>query len=121
MQLPIQISVRYWTDIEEEWNKMSEEFILKACKSFRRRVDTIIEKNGGHIEEIYYFVFIFFFCCLFFKSKLILFYNRVVYYTRIFLISLPRPVHGTCSTTPKYKQVQILNSSWMIDWLFDWF
>ncbi len=22
------------TTIEEEWNKMSEEFILKACKSF---------------------------------------------------------------------------------------
>ena len=36
--------------IEEEWNKMSKEFLLKACKSFRRRVDTIIEKNGGHIE-----------------------------------------------------------------------
>ena len=31
------------TAIEEEWNKMSEEFILKACKSFRERVDTIIE------------------------------------------------------------------------------
>ena len=29
---------------------MSEEFILKACKSFSRRVDTIIEKNGGHID-----------------------------------------------------------------------
>ena len=38
------------TAIEEEWNKMFEEFFLKACKSFRRRVDTIIEKNGGHIE-----------------------------------------------------------------------
>ena len=38
--------------IEEEWNKMSEEFIFMACKSFRRRVDTIIEKkkNGGHIK-----------------------------------------------------------------------
>ena len=33
------------TAFEEEWNKMSEEFILKACKSFRRRVDTIIEKK----------------------------------------------------------------------------
>ena len=33
------------TAIEEEWNKMSEEFILKTYKSFRRRVDTIIEKN----------------------------------------------------------------------------
>ena len=32
------------TAIEEEWNKMSEEF-LKACKSFQRSVDTIIEKK----------------------------------------------------------------------------
>ena len=32
------------TAIEEEWNKMPEEFNLKAYKSFRRRVDTIIEK-----------------------------------------------------------------------------
>ena len=32
------------TAIEEEWDKMSEEFILKVCKSFRRCVDTIIEK-----------------------------------------------------------------------------
>ena len=32
------------TAIEEEWNKMSEEFILKACKSFRMRVDKKIEK-----------------------------------------------------------------------------
>ena len=31
------------TAIEEEWNKMSEEFILKAYKSFRRRVDIIIQ------------------------------------------------------------------------------
>ena len=48
------------TAIEEEWNKMSEEFLLKALKLFRRRVDTIIEKNkqkkppkknnGGHID-----------------------------------------------------------------------
>ena len=33
------------TAIEKKWNKMSEEFILKACKSFRRNVDTIIEKK----------------------------------------------------------------------------
>ena len=32
------------TPQKEEWNKISEEFILKACKSFRRRVDTITEK-----------------------------------------------------------------------------
>ena len=38
---------------EEEWNRISEELILKAYQSFRRRVDTIIEKkkkNGGHIK-----------------------------------------------------------------------
>ena len=38
------------TTIEEVWNKMSKEFILKACKFFQRCVDTIIEKNGPHIE-----------------------------------------------------------------------
>ena len=31
--------------IEEDWNKMSEEFILKVYKLFRRHVDTIIEKK----------------------------------------------------------------------------
>ena len=30
--------------IEEKWNNISEQFILKVCESFRRRVDTIIEK-----------------------------------------------------------------------------
>ena len=34
------------TAIEEEWNKMSEEFILKACKLFRKLVDTIVSKVG---------------------------------------------------------------------------
>ena len=33
------------TAIEEEWNKMSEEYILKICKSFSRRVDIITEKK----------------------------------------------------------------------------
>ena len=42
--------------IEEEWNKMSEEFNLKACKSFWSHVNTKIQKNGGHIEYIYCFV-----------------------------------------------------------------
>ena len=32
------------TAINEEWNKMSEEFILKACKSLWRCVDTTDEK-----------------------------------------------------------------------------
>ena len=33
------------TAIEDEWNKTSEEFILKAIKSFRMRVGSIIEKQ----------------------------------------------------------------------------
>ena len=41
-----------------KWNKKFEEFSLKTCISFRRCVNTIIEKkkknekkkNGGHIE-----------------------------------------------------------------------
>ena len=33
------------TAIKEESNKISEEFILKVCKSFRRSVDTIIWKK----------------------------------------------------------------------------
>ena len=33
------------TATEKEWNKMPEEFILKAYKSLRRLIDTIIEKK----------------------------------------------------------------------------
>ena len=33
------------TVIDDKWNEMFEEFSLKACKSFRRRVDKIIEKK----------------------------------------------------------------------------
>ena len=45
------------TGIEKEWNKMSDEFIMKACKSFWRLVDTIIEKNDGHIEFFFAYIF----------------------------------------------------------------
>ena len=50
--------------------KMFEEFIFKACKSFQRIYDTIIEKNVGHIEWIYSFVPMYLFCCLSFKIKI---------------------------------------------------
>ena len=43
--------MRFALAIAEKWNKMSEEFILNACKSFQTHVDTIIEKkNGDHID-----------------------------------------------------------------------
>ena len=44
MQLPIQIVICFKISIKEEWNKMSEEFILKVGILFRRRVDTIAKK-----------------------------------------------------------------------------
>ena len=64
------------TAIEEEWNKMSEEFILKACKSFQRRVYTIIEKNAAILGKNLQFCLVYLFILLFlFKLKSILFYN----------------------------------------------
>ena len=52
------------TAIEWGLNIMSEEFILKVFKSFWTHVDSLIEKkNGGHIDQIYYFVSISIFCC----------------------------------------------------------
>ena len=36
--------------MEDEFNEMSLEVILKEQKSFRKSVDTKSEKNWGHIE-----------------------------------------------------------------------
>lgn len=33
-----------------EWDNMSEAFILDSCNAFRRRVQAVIDKKGGHIE-----------------------------------------------------------------------
>ena len=41
------------TAIEKEKNKMSDEFILMACKSFRRYVDAIIKKYNAHINLLF--------------------------------------------------------------------
>ena len=79
--------------IEEEWNKMFEEFILKAGKSFRRRVDTIIKKMLAILSKFTVLCLSRYFVVYLLKSKLILFYNRVVYYyIRIFQILLPHPI-----------------------------
>ena len=63
------------TAIEEEWNKMSEEFILKACKLFQRCDDAIIEKKMAAILSKFIVLCQSYFVFYFFKSKLILFYN----------------------------------------------
>ena len=81
------------TAIEEEWNKMSEEFILKACKSFWRCINTIIEKLWSYWVNSLFYVNLLILLLIFLQLKIILFYNTVVYYyTRLFLIFLPHPV-----------------------------
>ena len=68
---------------------MSEEFILKACKSFQRHVDTIIEKMVVILNKFTVLCLSSYFVVFVLKLKLILFYNRAIYYyTRIFLIFL---------------------------------
>ena len=75
---------------------MPEEFILKACKLFQRGVDTIIEKTAAILSEFIVLCLSSDFVVNFLKLKLILFYNRVIYYyTKIFLILLPHPVLTT--------------------------
>ena len=53
------------TAIDEEKNKMSEEFILKAYKSFQRRVDSIIEKKKRWPYWVNLLFFIYLFILLF--------------------------------------------------------
>ena len=50
VDMPLNKETKPKTVIEKEWNKMSKKFILKAYKSYRRRIDTIIEKKSGHVE-----------------------------------------------------------------------
>ena len=71
------------TAIEKEWNKMTEEFILNAWKSFRRHA----VRNGDHIVQIYCFKSI----VIFFSIKI----NLVHYYTRIFIILFLHPAWVT--------------------------
>ena len=61
------------TTIEDEWNKMSEEFILKACKPFRRRIDTIIEKMVAMLSKFTVLCLSSYFMAYFLKLKFILF------------------------------------------------
>ena len=35
----------------EEWAAMSDEYVAKVCGSFRRRIEAIIEADGGHFER----------------------------------------------------------------------
>ena len=35
--------------VNKVWADMSEEYLIKVCKDFRRRLEAVIEANGGHI------------------------------------------------------------------------
>ena len=63
------------TAIEEEGNKMSEEFILNTCKSSQRCVDTIIGKKMAAILSKFTVLCLSILFFYFLKLKLILFYN----------------------------------------------
>ena len=77
---------------------MSEEFIWKACKSFRRRVDTIIKNMVATMSKFTVLCLSSYFVVNISKLELILFCNRVVYYhTRMFLNLFLHPVYGFCS------------------------
>lgn len=38
------------TSITKHWREISSDYIVKVCKSFRRRLEAVINANGGHIE-----------------------------------------------------------------------
>ena len=37
--------------IQKEWKKLSSDYIIKSCSSFRRRIEAVIEAEGGHMEK----------------------------------------------------------------------
>ncbi|QQP49269.1 Putative transposable element, partial [Caligus rogercresseyi] len=38
------------TAVDEEWNKMTTDYIKRTCSTFRKRIEAIIAANGGYIE-----------------------------------------------------------------------
>ena len=89
------------TAMEEEWNKMSENF-LKTCKLFRRCVDTIIEKMLAILSK-FTVLGLSYFVVYFLKLKLkSCFIIVIYYYTRIFLIFLLLPYTHTHTQVIRY-------------------
>ena len=37
--------------VEQEWANMSAEFVIKSCKAFRSRLETMLVADGGHFEK----------------------------------------------------------------------
>ena len=36
--------------VDAQWHEMSEDFIQNTCKSFRLRIEAMVEAMGGHFE-----------------------------------------------------------------------
>ena len=86
---------------------MSKEFILKACKSFQ----SYVKKMAAILSKFTVLCLFSYFLVYFLKSKLILFYNRVIYYyTRIFLI-LPRYPVNKKKRFSKLLNLAVTNST----------
>ena len=93
MQFPIQILVCLRLSFKRNVIKFLKEFILKACKSFRRSVHTIMEKMVAILSKFTVLCLSSYFVVYLLNLKLIVFYNRVAYYyTRISLNFLLHPV-----------------------------
>ena len=39
------------TSVDKEWNEMGEEYVIKVCIDFRKRLEAIIAADGGYIED----------------------------------------------------------------------
>ena len=72
------------TAIEKEWNKMSEEFILKACWYYKRKKWWPYWVNLLFCDDLLILIFL---------LKLILLYRVTYYYTWIFLILFLHPIY----------------------------
>ena len=100
--------------IEGEQNKISEEFILNACKSFRKHVDTILEEMAALLCKFTLLCLSSYFIVYFFKSKLIFFFiiESIIKMREYFSISFSKlfnnsiwPIDGTLTgtTTPGHS------------------
>eukprot|EP00096_Caligus_rogercresseyi_P015643 TRINITY_DN8118_c0_g1_i2.p1 TRINITY_DN8118_c0_g1~~TRINITY_DN8118_c0_g1_i2.p1 ORF type:complete len:163 (+),score=37.01 TRINITY_DN8118_c0_g1_i2:301-789(+) len=38
------------TAVDEEWNRMTTDYIKRTCSTFRKRIEAIIAADGGYIE-----------------------------------------------------------------------
>ncbi len=37
--------------VNEEWNLMTSDYVVKVCKAFRKRLTAIVEADGGYIDD----------------------------------------------------------------------